>query len=110
MSRCGRWMTNSDGSVPSGPPTTSGLHTKGVKQLNHPIVGELEFNYDRLEVIADPGLMLVVYIAEPGSRSAESLTLSRAGQRRRATASLPATPIVTEPAQTRISGIDRPPL
>jgi len=51
------------------------LHTKGVKQLNHPIVGELELNYDRLEVMADPGLTLVVYTAEPGSRSAESLHL-----------------------------------
>jgi hypothetical protein len=51
------------------------LHTKGVKRLNHPIVGELELNYDRLEVMADSGLMLVVYTAEPGSRSAESLNL-----------------------------------
>jgi len=48
------------------------LHTKGVKQLNHPIVGELELDYNRLEVMADPGITLVVYTAEPGSRSAES--------------------------------------
>lgn len=51
------------------------LHTKGVKQLNHPIVGELELTYDRLEVMADPGLTLVIYTAEPGSRTAESLDL-----------------------------------
>jgi MmyB-like transcription regulator ligand binding domain len=51
------------------------LHTEGVKTLNHPIVGELELNYDRLEVMANPGLMIVVYTAEPGSRSAESLDL-----------------------------------
>ncbi len=51
------------------------LHTKGVKKLNHPIVGELELNYERLDVVADPGLMIVVYTAEPGSRSAASLDL-----------------------------------
>jgi transcriptional regulator with XRE-family HTH domain len=51
------------------------LHTKGVKRLNHPIVGELELNFERLDVTADPDLMLVVYTAEPGSRSAESLDL-----------------------------------
>jgi transcriptional regulator with XRE-family HTH domain len=51
------------------------LHTKGVKQLNHPIVGELRLNYDRLEIMADPGITLVVYTAEPGSRSAESFAL-----------------------------------
>jgi transcriptional regulator with XRE-family HTH domain len=51
------------------------LHTKGVKQLNHPIVGELRLNYDRLDVMADPGITLVVYTAEPGSRSAESFAL-----------------------------------
>jgi MmyB-like transcription regulator ligand binding domain len=44
------------------------LHTKGVKTLNHPIVGELELNFDY-------GLMIVVYTAEPGSRSAQSLDL-----------------------------------
>lgn len=51
------------------------LHTKGVKQLNHPVVGGLELSYDRLEVMADPGLTLVVYTAEPGTRSAESFAL-----------------------------------
>jgi hypothetical protein len=43
--------------------------------LNHPIVGELQLTYDRLEVMADPGITLVVYTAEPGSRSAESFAL-----------------------------------
>ena len=39
------------------------------------LVGELELNYDRLEVMTDPGITLVVYTAEPGSRSAESFAL-----------------------------------
>lgn len=51
------------------------LHTKGVKTLNHPIVGELELSFERLEVMADTGLMIVVYTADPGSRSAQSLDL-----------------------------------
>jgi transcriptional regulator with XRE-family HTH domain len=51
------------------------LHTKGVKRFNHPVVGELELSFDRLEVAADPGLMIVAYTAEPGSRSAEAFAL-----------------------------------
>jgi hypothetical protein len=51
------------------------LHTKGVKHFDHPIVGELELSYNRLEVSADPGLTLVVYTAEPGTRSAEQFSL-----------------------------------
>jgi transcriptional regulator with XRE-family HTH domain len=51
------------------------LHTKGVKRFNHPIVGELELSFNRLELSADPGLMIVAYTAEPGSRSAEAFLL-----------------------------------
>jgi transcriptional regulator with XRE-family HTH domain len=51
------------------------LHTKGIKRFNHPVVGELELSFDRLEVAADPGVMIVAYTAEPGSRSAEALGL-----------------------------------
>ena len=51
------------------------LHTKGVKRFNHPVVGELELSFDRMELMADPGLMLVAYTAEPGSKSAEALGL-----------------------------------
>jgi transcriptional regulator with XRE-family HTH domain len=51
------------------------LHTKGIKRFNHPVVGDLELSFDRMELMADPGLMLVVYSAEPGSRSAETLGL-----------------------------------
>jgi transcriptional regulator with XRE-family HTH domain len=51
------------------------LHTKGEKRFNHPLVGELELSYNRIEVAADPGLMIVAYTAEPGSRSQEALRL-----------------------------------
>jgi hypothetical protein len=36
---------------------------------------ELELCYNRIEVPADPGLMIVAYTAEPGSRSDEALGL-----------------------------------
>ena len=51
------------------------LHHKGEKRFNHPMVGELELSYNRIELPADPGLMIVAYTAEPGSRSHEALSL-----------------------------------
>ena len=51
------------------------LHHKGEKRFNHPVVGELELSYNRIELPADPGLMIVAYTAEPGSRSQESMSL-----------------------------------
>ena len=51
------------------------LHTKGEKRFNHPVVGELELSYNRIDVAADPGLMIVTYTAEPDSRSADALRL-----------------------------------
>ena len=51
------------------------LHHKGEKRFNHPVVGELELSYNLIELPADPGLMMVAYTADPGSRSSESLSL-----------------------------------
>jgi transcriptional regulator with XRE-family HTH domain len=51
------------------------LHTKGVKSVHHPVVGEIELSFNRLEVSADPGLTVVAYAAEPGSPSADALAL-----------------------------------
>jgi MmyB-like transcription regulator ligand binding domain len=51
------------------------LHNTGVKQLHHPVVGALSLNYNGLELAADPGLTIYVYMAEPGSKSDESLNL-----------------------------------
>jgi transcriptional regulator with XRE-family HTH domain len=51
------------------------LHNKGEKCFNHPVVGELELSYNRIELPADPGVMIVAYTAEPGSRSAEAFSL-----------------------------------
>ena len=51
------------------------LHRKMEKHFNHPVVGDLTLQYERLTVAGDPGLEIFVYVAEPGSRSAESFSL-----------------------------------
>jgi transcriptional regulator with XRE-family HTH domain len=50
-------------------------HRTGCKRLRHPVVGELELEYEVMDVSADDGLTIAVYSAEPGSRSAEALDL-----------------------------------
>ena len=50
-------------------------HRTGTKLINHPIVGRLELMYDTLQLTADTGLTMLVYTAEPGSSSADALTL-----------------------------------
>lgn len=47
----------------------------GVKKLHHPLVGPLTLAYETLRLPADPDQQLIVYHAEPGSPSAESLRL-----------------------------------
>lgn len=50
-------------------------HGSGTKRFNHPVVGELTLAYEELAITADPGLVLMIYTAEPGSSSAERLRL-----------------------------------
>ena len=50
-------------------------HGTGTKRFNHPVVGELTLAYEELAITAEPGLVLMVYTAEPGSPSAERLQL-----------------------------------
>jgi transcriptional regulator with XRE-family HTH domain len=51
------------------------FHISGVKHFHHAQVGDLELNYERLEVVFDTGLTIFAYTAEPGSRSEEALRL-----------------------------------
>ena len=51
------------------------LHRKAEKHFDHPLVGELTLQFERLEVAADPGLEIFAYVAEPGSRSAEAFNI-----------------------------------
>jgi len=50
-------------------------HQTGRKRLHHPTVGDLELEYEVMELSADSGLRLAVFSAEPGTRSAEALDL-----------------------------------
>ena len=48
-------------------------HGAGTKRFQHPVVGELILAYEELAITAEPGNVMMVYTAEPGSPSAERL-------------------------------------
>lgn len=50
-------------------------HGSGTKRFHHPVVGDLTLAYEGLTVTAEPGLVLMIYTAEPGSATAERLRL-----------------------------------
>lgn len=50
-------------------------HGAGTKRFHHPVVGEVVLAYEELAVTAEPGHVLLIYVAEPGSPSAERLKL-----------------------------------
>ena len=49
------------------------VHRSGTKRFHHPLVGDLTLAYERLDLPADPGLVIVTYSAEPGSASEDAL-------------------------------------
>jgi transcriptional regulator with XRE-family HTH domain len=51
------------------------FHRTGRKRLRHPVVGELELDYESMELAADGGLTLNIYTAEDGSASQQALDL-----------------------------------
>jgi transcriptional regulator with XRE-family HTH domain len=51
------------------------FHRSGVKNLRHPLVGELALPYEALDLPFDPGLRLNFYTPEPDSREREALAL-----------------------------------
>jgi hypothetical protein len=46
---------------------------RGTRTYNHPVVGEITLDWDALTSDAEPDQQLVVYTAEPGSRSERAL-------------------------------------
>lgn len=50
-------------------------HGTGTKRFRHAVVGDLELSYEGLELVAEPGLTLTIYTAEPGSPSHDALRL-----------------------------------
>ncbi|MBX0300409.1 helix-turn-helix transcriptional regulator [Cryobacterium sp. 1639] len=51
------------------------LHRSGVKRLHHPVVGDLDLNFESMDLPSEPGLVLNVYTAPAGSASADGLAL-----------------------------------
>lgn len=50
-------------------------HRTGRKRLHHPLVGDLELDYEAFELAGDPGQRINVYTAPPDSASEEALKL-----------------------------------
>ncbi|WP_435748797.1 helix-turn-helix transcriptional regulator [Microbacterium sp. PMB16] len=50
-------------------------HGAGTKRFQHPVVGELTLAYEELAITAEPGNVLMIYTAEPGSPTAERLRI-----------------------------------
>jgi transcriptional regulator with XRE-family HTH domain len=50
-------------------------HHTGLKDIHHPVVGDLHLTFESLDLPADAGLSLVVYGTEPGSASQDALRL-----------------------------------
>jgi hypothetical protein len=57
------------------PPTLVKNVNRAQARAHHPVVGRPELMYDTLKLAADTGLTMIVYTAEPGSSSADALTL-----------------------------------
>lgn len=51
------------------------FHRSGLKRLHHPVVGDLDLNYQSMELPSEPGLVLNVYTAPAGSPTADALQL-----------------------------------
>jgi len=49
------------------------FHRTGTKKIHHPVVGDLDMGFQAMEFPSDPGLVLLVYTAEPGTPTADAL-------------------------------------
>jgi len=50
-------------------------HRTGRKRFHHPLVGDLELDYEAFELPGDPGQRINVYTAPPGSASEQAVSL-----------------------------------
>jgi transcriptional regulator with XRE-family HTH domain len=50
-------------------------HRTGPKKLHHPVVGDLDLNFETMSLASDPALTLVIYTAVPDTPSADALRL-----------------------------------
>ena len=51
------------------------FHRTGTKHIHHPVVGDLELNYETMDLSADDGLSLAIFTAEVDSASQQALDL-----------------------------------
>ena len=51
------------------------VHRSGRKRLRHPAVGELDLNFEAMELPSEPDLRLNIYTADPDSPTADGLKL-----------------------------------
>jgi transcriptional regulator with XRE-family HTH domain len=51
------------------------FHRSGQKRLRHPVVGQLDLDFESMELPSAPGLTLNVYTAAAGTPAADALTL-----------------------------------
>jgi hypothetical protein len=51
------------------------FHRSGQKRLRHPVVGQLDLDFEGLELASSPGLYLNVYTAATGTPAADGLKL-----------------------------------
>jgi transcriptional regulator with XRE-family HTH domain len=51
------------------------FHRSGVKRLRHPVVGQLDLDFESMELSSAPGLQLNVYTAAAGTPAADALKL-----------------------------------
>jgi transcriptional regulator with XRE-family HTH domain len=51
------------------------LHRTGIKQIHHPVVGDLHLAYEVMDLAADSGLSLIAFSAEAGSPHSDALKM-----------------------------------
>jgi transcriptional regulator with XRE-family HTH domain len=51
------------------------LHRTGIKQFRHPLIGDLDLNFESVQLTADPGLTMTLLSAPAGSAADDALRL-----------------------------------
>lgn len=49
------------------------FHRTGRKCIHHPVVGDLQLNFEAMSLASDPDLTMLVYTADPGTATADAL-------------------------------------
>jgi hypothetical protein len=82
-------------------------YRSGLQPFRHPVAGDLDLDYDALEIPADPGLTIIAYSAEPGSPSQQAVGLLASWAA--TPGNVPATPETLTAGTPRGLDVRRPP-